>query len=160
MRSILAVAIAMFALSCSESSKGTSDAGDCDCHVEGSGFDAVLVMSWSCYCAAYGDGCTRNLAAACNEFHQRLDYPGCGMTVLRVTPAGGPIDDVFDADGRLVGARIASDTGTYACPSDPAITALKAQSGQLPAATCREVACGACSASPTSCAAADGSAGQ
>ena len=155
MRSILAIgmAVSVFALACSESSKGTPrpDAADCGCHFEGSGPSAVLVMSWSCYCAAYGDDCTRKFASQCTEFRQRLDYPLCGLTVLRVVPAGGPIDDVYDCNGNLVGARIASDTSAYVCPSDPTMTAFRASAGLLPPATCSELDFGVCSASSATC---------
>jgi hypothetical protein len=164
MRSILtgALAVSLFAFACSERTKDspTSDGGDCGCRVEGSDFNAELVMSWSCYCAAYGDGCTRTLPDVCTDYRQRFEYPACGMTLLRFVPAGGPIEDVFDADGKLVGARVASDLLSYACPSDPSKTAFKARAGQFPAATCAEVACGACDSSSTSCGAVDGSAGQ
>ena len=81
------------------------------------------------------------------------------MTILRIAGPGGPIDDVFDVDGKLVGARIASDLVTYACPSEPSMTSFRARAGQFPAAACTEVSCGTCISSPTSCAA-DGGVGQ
>ena len=116
MRSSIAVAVAVAALGCNAPVGppiDASNAATCDCHLEGSGLEAILVMSWSCYCAAYGDGCTRELASACTDFRERFDYPGCGLTDLRGVPAIVPSDDVFDQDGKLVGARIASDTTAY-----------------------------------------------
>lgn len=130
---------------------GPVDGGPCDCHLEGSGSDATLVMSWSCYCASYGDGCTRTLPTQCTDFRRRIDYPLCGMTILRVMSAGGPIDDVYDCNDRLIGARIASDTSPYACPSDPSMTAQRARAGTVPAATCSELDHGPCPSSVATC---------
>jgi hypothetical protein len=164
MRSSIAVAVAVAVLGCTTAPGGppidASDAATCDCHLEGNGLEATLVMSWSCYCAAYGDGCTRERGSQCTDFRQRFDYPGCGLTALRIVPAGGPIDDVFDQDGKLVGARAASDSGTYKCPSDPSLTALRLGAGRLPEASCEEVACGTCTTAPFPCSPADGGAGQ
>ena len=168
MRSLLAAAFVaiVFTAGCSQTTNGAaptidggpividsapSDPAPCPCQLEGSGADATLVMSWSCYCASYGDGCTRTFPAQCTDFRQRIDYPLCGMTILRVMTAGGPNDDVYDCNDRLIGARFASDTSPYACPSDPTMTAFRARAGTLPAATCGETSFGPCSTSTATC---------
>jgi hypothetical protein len=161
----IAVAVAVAALGCTDPVMkpldASNDAAACGCHLEGSGLSAVLVMSFSCYCAAYGDGCTGELAATCADFRQRFDYPACGLTDVRGVPAIVPSDYVFDQDGKLVGARIASDTSFYKCPSDPSLTAGVLQAGRLPEASCAEVACGTCTTAPFPCSpGADGGAGQ
>ena len=87
----IAVAVAVAALGCTDPVMkpldASNDAAACGCHLEGSGLSAVLVMSFSCYCAAYGDGCTGELAATCADFRQRFDYPACGLTDVRGVPA-------------------------------------------------------------------------
>jgi hypothetical protein len=166
MRSLFAAAFVAMAVTggCSQTTNGsltvdsatpvdsapTSDSTACDCHVEGSGADATLVMSWSCYCANVG-GCTRTFPAQCTDFRERIDYPLCGMTILHVMTAGGPMDDVYDCNGTLIGTRFGSDTGPYACPSDPTITAFRARAGTFPAATCSEFSRGPCSTSVATC---------
>jgi len=123
-----------------------SSPGACGCQIEGDGFATTLtlVMSWDCYCTAYG-GCTRDVVTECTAFRQRIDYPGCGLTVLRIMSAGGPIDEVFDQDGKLVGAYVSSDTAWYACPSNASLTAFHMRAGRLPEDSCQGVACGRCS---------------
>ena len=133
---------------------GSSVDGSCGCQIEGDGFAATLVMSWDCYCTAYKSGCTRDIATVCTDFRQRIDYPGCGLTVLRIMSAGGPIDDVFDQDGKLVGAYSSTDTGPFACPSNPSLTGFHMRAGRLPEDSCQGVACGACT-SPA-CSTSDG----
>jgi hypothetical protein len=101
-------------------------------------------MSWECYCAS--NDCSRTPATSCASHKQRIDYPTCGLTVLRFTPAGGPIDDVFDQDGRLVGVVVSSDTALYKCPSNPDLFGYSMQAGQLPDSACASNTCGMCTA--------------
>jgi hypothetical protein len=116
--------------------------GACDCRVEaGDGGGLILTMSWSCYCASnYADGCTRTLADECSTgTRDRMDYPGCGLTVLQIRGAFGPYQDVYDQDGKLVGAMASSDTSAYVCPNDPTMSALTVRAGQFPSASCAPV---------------------
>ena len=130
------------------------DGGSCGCRVEGEGFAATLVMSWECFCEAYG--CSDRLEAVCTDFRERIEYPGCGLTVLRLVPAGGPIDSVFDSSGAMVGGLLASDTASYRCPSNSAIEATKVRAGTFPSADCDERSCGMCATAAPSCDVADG----
>ncbi len=142
---ILVLALAAGASACNEGTVGADTGGGaCGCRLEGEGIAATLVMSWDCYCTAYGAGCSRDIAPVCTDFRQRIDYPACGLTVLRITPAGGPIDDVFDQDGKLVGAYVSSDTAWYTCPSNASLTAFHMRAGRLPEESCQGVACGPC----------------
>jgi len=130
------------------------DGGSCGCRVEGEGFAATLVMSWECYCEAYG--CSDQFEALCTDFRERIEYPGCGLTVLRLVPAGGPIETVFDSSGAMVGGLLASDTASYRCPSNSAIEATKVRAGTFPSAGCDGRSCGMCATAAPSCGVADG----
>ena len=145
---VLAITFALGVWVCNEGTVGSgvdgSSPGACGCQIDGNAaFGPTLVMSWDCYCAAYGAGCTTNIATVCTDFRQRIDYPGCGLTVLRIMSAGGPIDDVYDRDGKLIGAYVSSDTAQYACPSNASLTAFHLRAGRLPE-SCQGVACGRC----------------
>jgi hypothetical protein len=129
------------------------DGGSCGCRVEGEGFAATLVMSWECFCEAYG--CSDRLEAVCTDFRERIDYPGCGLTVLRLVTAGGPIESVFDSSGAMVGGSLASDTASYRCPSNLEIEATKVRAGTFPSADCDERSCGMCATAAPSCDLAD-----
>ena len=146
MKSVLVAVVVFAVLGC----KGTtaspgdaaSDSAACECHLEAAdGGAAVLTMSWPCYCASrYADGCTRTLASRCTSTRDRVDYPGCGLTVLSIRGSFGPNADVYDQNGTLVGAMASSDTSAYVCPSDPSVTGLVLRAGQFPAASCEPVA--------------------
>jgi hypothetical protein len=146
MRSILVGGVVLSVLGC----KGTtwplpydaSGTAACDCRVEaGDGGSLTLTMSWSCYCASnYADGCTRTLADQCaTGTRDRTDYPGCGLTVLQIRGAFGPYQDVYDQDGKLVGAMASSDSNSYVCPNDPTMSGFILRAGQFPAASCAPV---------------------
>ncbi|HEY5449825.1 MAG TPA: hypothetical protein VIQ54_13815 [Polyangia bacterium] len=133
-------------MGCKETSSSSPDAADgpaCNCHVEtGDGGSLTLTMSWSCYCAStYAGGCTRNLADECSTgTRDRVDYRTCGLTVLQIRGAFGPYQDVYDQDGKLVGAMASSDSNSYVCPNDPTMSGFILRAGQFPAATCTPVA--------------------
>ena len=130
------------------------DGGSCGCRVEGEGVSATLVMSWECYCEAYG--CRGQFEAVCTDFRERIEYPGCGLTVLRLVAAGGPIESVFDSSGAMVGGSLASDTATYRCPSNPEIETSQVRAGTFPSADCDDRSCGMCATAAPSCYVADG----
>ena len=150
---IAALTLAAGAWACNERTSGSgvdgssvdSSPGACGCQIDGNAASgSTLVMSWDCYCEAYGADCTRSIAPLCTDFRQRIDYPACGLTVLRIMSAGGPIDDVFDQDGKLVGAYVSSDTAWYTCPSNASLTAFHLRAGRMPEDGCQGVACGRC----------------
>ena len=146
MRSVLAALVVLSLVGCKETSSSSPDAADgpaCNCHVEtGDGGSLTLTMSWSCYCAStYAGGCTRNLADECSTgTRDRVDYRTCGLTVLQIRGAFGPYQDVYDQDGKLVGAMASSDSNSYVCPNDPTMSGFILRAGQFPAATCTPVA--------------------
>jgi len=145
-RSVLAALVVLSLVGCKETSSSSPDAADgpaCNCHVEtGDGGSLTLTMSWSCYCAStYAGGCTRNLADECSTgTRDRVDYRTCGLTVLQIRGAFGPYQDVYDQDGKLVGAMASSDSNSYVCPNDPTMSGFILRAGQFPAATCTPVA--------------------
>jgi hypothetical protein len=145
-------------LGCKDSASSSADgplSGDasdapaaCDCRVEASDAglgDRVLTMSWSCYCASgYADGCKRTLEEQCaTGTRGRVDYPSCGLTVLQISGAFGPYEDVYDQDGKLVGAMASSDSNSYVCPNDPTLSGFVLRAGRFPEASCAPV--------PTTC---------
>ena len=146
MRSVLAALVVLSLVGCKETSSSSPDAADgpaCNCHVEtGDGGSLTLTMSWSCYCAStYAGGCTRDLADECSTgTRDRVDYRTCGLTVLQIRGAFGPYQDVYDQDGKLVGAMASSDSNSYVCPNDPTMSGFILRAGQFPAATCTPVA--------------------
>ena len=111
------------------------DGGSCGCRVEEQGFAATLVMSWEMLLAKLTGAATGSRRFA--PISGRIDT-GCGLTVLRLVPAGGPIDSVFDSSVPMVGGLLASDTATYRCPSNSAIEATKAARGTFPFPDCDE----------------------
>jgi hypothetical protein len=150
------VALGITVVGCSGNSShpdGAPDAAACDCRIEPE--TGVLLMSWDCFCGAFG---CRDERLACPP-GERADYPECGLTVV-AAPGFGPSVSVYDASGTLVGRTISSDTSYYACPTDSALAGPIVRAGQMPAPICREVACGACAPAAFPCAPADGGAGQ
>jgi len=59
---------------------------------------------------------------------------------LQIRGAFGPYQDVYDQDGKLVGAMASSDSNSYVCPNDPTMSGFILRAGQFPAATCTPVA--------------------
>ncbi len=110
-----------------------SDASGCSCTAEGS----VLHMSWDCYCSAYG--CSSVARASCGPLVTWT--VACGMEVVSWNTVGGLNQRVFDASGKLVGVRLASDVAQYGCGGADAGTAMVVQAGQFPGASCAPVTC-------------------
>ena len=124
-----------------EPDAGSAAANPCNCDVQ----DGVLVMSWQCFCTTYAiGGCDMTLPsqAVCEQSNlSRTDYPGCGLTVLD-TPSIGPIRQVYDRTGTLVGEQITADLGTYGCPSWPSGPGfVSVRAGGFPDASCGGIEC-------------------
>jgi hypothetical protein len=157
MRFFAAAVVAVGIVGCSDTVGepiGAAVATACGCHVDGSA-PQTLVMSWSCYCAVYG-GCERTLASDCfrqGTYLRRWDYPGCQLSLLATGPYGSWNEDFFDADGKLVGVTMASDTSTIKCPDEPSIGAWNMKAGRTPTASCQQITCGGgCTAESFPCA--------
>jgi hypothetical protein len=116
----------------------------CGCSVEL--YAGALGVSWDCFCQ--GRDCSRRLppGSACDGESSRVDYPGCGLTIISTPGVGGAVDlHVFDASGQLVGEQLSSDTPDFTCPSDPSFLSTggsnRLRSGRFPDGTCAAVAC-------------------
>lgn len=166
MRSAAVAAVVVAALGCTDTIGAASEttAGSaCGCQVEGSA-PPTLVMSFSCYCAAYG-GCDRTIASTCAHqasYLRRYDYPDCQLSLVATGPHGSWNEDYYDPDGKLVGVTMASDTSMIMCPGDPHLGALNMRAGRTPAGSCRQLACNAgCTVEAFPCAGTtDGGVGQ
>jgi hypothetical protein len=129
----------------------TGDAADCGCVFEGDAF--TLRVSWECFCAKWGCAATK---PACSQgLEKRKGYASCGLVTDTLDHIGGPSISVWDSSGALVGKQIASDTTTYACPSDPSVMGNRVRAGRFPEASCEAVAC-TCVDGGSSCPVPDG----
>jgi hypothetical protein len=113
-------------------------AAACDCRFEGTGDSRVLVMSWDCLCP---QGECLSSGPTCDSGQTATAYPGCGLTVTERMTIGGPWIHVYDQSGALVGMQMGTDAGSFACPSDPSLTAYTKRGGRFPEPSCSGVAC-------------------
>jgi len=107
-----------------------ADPAACGCQVDG----YTLTISWDCYCATHD--CTRPPAAtSCSEVAGTW-AEGCGFQALSVETIGGLEEWVYTNAGQLIGVQLASDVGTFTCPTDARLQGYLLRAGKLALDTC------------------------
>lgn len=111
---------------------GTPDAAACGCHLDG----YTLVMSWECFCSAFGCTLPPPVCSGSRRF-----TTSCDLVTETLLTIGGPYIVVWDATGAVVGRQLTTDTTYFKCPSDASLEAGIVRAGQFPDATCGSISC-------------------
>jgi hypothetical protein len=117
----------------------------------------TLTVSWDCFCQQHSCGIEQ--IAPCSST-PGIWTRGCGFDEYAVDTPGGPEIWVYDKNGKMVGAQLATDDSVFVCPDNQSIQRFLLRAGQFRPDTCNGVTtcnCADTDASPrASCSNGDG----